>query len=72
MRTPRKARSGSKKGKDTDPTDPSNEKAGTEYHEAGQPKVTSYFLDMDLRATKAHLRYILTRFRARKRGSDLD
>jgi hypothetical protein len=65
MRTPRKTRGGSKKGRDTDP---SREEAGSEYHEPGQPNVTSYLLDMDLRAIKAHLRHILRRFRARKKG----
>jgi hypothetical protein len=68
MRTPRKVRGGPKKGKDTDPTDRSNKEVGSENHQASQPKVTSYLLDMDLRAVKAHLRHVLRKFRARKEG----
>jgi hypothetical protein len=68
MRTPRKGRGGSKKERDTGPTDRSDKEAGSEHHQAGQPKVTSYLLDMDLRAVKAHLRHVLRKFRARKKG----
>jgi hypothetical protein len=69
MRTPRKGRPRSKKGKDLDPTDRPKEEAGSENHTAGQPKVTSYLLDLDLRAVKAHLRHVLRRFRATKKGN---
>lgn len=68
MRTPRKGRPRSKKRKDLDSTDRSNEEAGSEHHEPGQPEVTSYLLDMDLRAVKAHIRHVLRKFRATKKG----
>ena len=68
MRTPRKGRGGSKKESDTGSTDRSDEGTGSEHQQAGQPKVTSYLLDMDLRAVKAHIRHVLRRFRATKKG----
>jgi hypothetical protein len=67
MRTPRKGRPRSKKKKDPDPTDRSNEESDSEYHQDSQPKVTSYLLDMDLRTVKAHLRDVLRKFRATKK-----
>jgi hypothetical protein len=68
MRTPRKIRGGSKKQRNTGPIERSDDEAGSEDHQAGKPKVTSYLLDMDLRELKAHLRYVLRKFRARKKG----
>lgn len=68
MRSPRKGRGGSKKERDAGPTDRSVKEAGSEHQEAGQPKDISYLLDMDLRAIKAHLRHVLRKFRARKKG----
>lgn len=68
MRTPRKGRPRSKKGKALEPIDRTNDEAASDSHESGQPKATSYLLDMDLRAAKAHLRDILRKFRATKNG----
>lgn len=68
MRTPRKGGGGSKKERDTGPTDRSDKETGSEHQQGGQPKVTSYLLDMDLRAVKAHIRHVLGKFRATKKG----
>jgi hypothetical protein len=68
MRTPRKGRGESKKERDSGPIDRSDKEAGSEHQQAGQPKVTSYFLDMDLRAVRSHLRHVLGKFRATKKG----
>lgn len=68
MRTPRKGRGESKKERDTGSSDRSDKEAGSEHQQAGQPKVTSYFLDMDLPAVKLHLRHALAKFRVTKKG----
>jgi hypothetical protein len=68
MRTPRKSRRESKKERDIGPTDRSDKEAGSGHQQAGHPKPTSYLLDMDLRAVEAHLRHVLRKFRATKKG----
>jgi hypothetical protein len=68
MRTPRKGRGGSTRKRETGPAERPDMETGSEHQQAGQPKVTSYLLDMDLRAIKAHLRHVLGKFRAKKKG----